>query len=146
MENKNNQENKRMVPAVIEQIILWIVLFISFVSFLFMVIDYGNIMRVKGNIDLMAEYGARMFALGKTTDEVAASLNNIKINYFAPIDGDTIECTQTENGNYQILFTVSGGYDEVKVLEKKDDIISKKVVFNERNSNEIDCSLTLTKQ
>ncbi len=141
-----NKQNIIMVPAIIEQIILWIVIFIGFVTFLFMVIDYGNVMRIKGNVDLMAEYGARMLSLGKTTDEVASGLNAIKIVYFAPISGGDITCTTTATGNYQMIFTVTGLYTDAKILNQQDAISSKKVVFNERNSDEIDCSLTLTKQ
>ncbi len=135
-----------MVPAIIEQIILWIVLFVSFITFFFMVIDYGNIMRIKGNVDLMAEYGARMVGLGKTSQEIAQSLNNIKSDYFATITEDDIECTTTASGNYQAIFTARGLYTDTKILEQRGDIASKKVVFNERSSDEIDCSLTLTKQ
>jgi Flp pilus assembly protein TadG len=141
-----NKTDVIMIPAVIEMVILWMVLFVSFVIFLFMVIDYGSIMRVKGNVDLLAEYGARMLSLGKTPDEVASGLNNIKNVYFASIgDGDII-CSSTATGNYQVIFTVTGLYTDTKILTQRDAIVSKRVVFNERSSDETNCVLTLTKQ
>ena len=137
---------KKMVPAVIDQLMMWIVIFVSFVTILFFVIDYSMIMRIKGNIDLMSQYAARMISLGNTEDEVASSLNNIKINYFADISGGDIVCNTSATGTYQVIFNLTGLYVDTNILDQQNNILSKKVVFNEINSDEIECSLTLQKQ
>ena len=141
MENKKNTQNK---GGFIDQILLWIVIFISFITFFFMAIDYGNLARIKGNLDLMGDYGARMLALGKTTDEVAEGLNSMKSPYFGTINGGDIVCTTEDSENYQVIFQLTGGYMGTKILEPRETIVAKRAVFNERGSFLLDCSLTLT--
>ena len=143
MEQK--QKNK-MIPALIDQVMMWMIIFVSFVVILFMVIDYSSIMRIKGNVDIMAEYAARMIALGKSEDEVATNLNNMKNSYFANISGANISCSSSTTETYQVIFNITGLYDDVKVLNIQNDIASKRVVFNEVSSDQIECNLVLTKQ
>ena len=137
---------KKMVPAVIDQLMMWIMIFVSFVGILFLVIDYSLIMRIKGNIDLISQYSARMIALGKTEDETATAINNIKLSYFATVSGGSIVCTTDAIGTYQVIFNVTGSYVDTKILAQQNSLVSKKVVFNEVSSDEITCNLTLNKQ
>jgi len=141
VESKKIKNNMR--AAVVDQILLWTVLLIGFVTLLFITIDYSSIFRLKNNNDTLAQQGARMIALGKTNDEVAVSLNNIRNVYYAEIAGTDITCAEVTATSYQVIFNVISTYDEAKVLTMDDSIYSKVAVFNETDSNEITCTLTL---
>lgn len=137
-----------MKPAVLDQMVLWMVLFISFVILLFIVIDYSAIIRMKNNTDVLAHYGSRMIALGNTEADVATKLNNIKIDYFATIAGADINCNTANaaaDEEYQVVFTVTSTYTDAKVLTFTDTITSKVATFNEKSSDYITCTLALTK-
>ena len=134
----------KMRNAVVDQILLWMVLLIGFVTLLFVTIDYSKVMRLKGNNDSLAQQGARLIALGRDTTEVAESLNNIKNLYYANIIADDIVCDEIVATNYQVIFNVVSTYNDTKVLTFADSIHSKVAVFNETNSNEITCTLTLS--
>ncbi len=77
--------NKNMKKAVADQIILWIVLFTVFVSFLFFIIDYSNAIKVKDNTDAIADYIARMAALDKPEDDIVIGVNQIKDDYISNV-------------------------------------------------------------
>ena len=136
---KNNTRN-----AVVDQILLWMVLLIGFVTLLFITIDYSKLMRLKSNNDTLAQQAARLIALGRDTTEVAESLNNLKNVYYAEIAADDITCTEVTATNYQVIFNVVSAYSDTKVLTFNDSIYSKVAVFNETNSNEVTCTLVLS--
>lgn len=137
--------NKNMKKAVVDQIILWIVLFTIFVSFLFFVIDYSNAIKVKDNTDAIADYIARMVALDKTNDEIVEGANKIKEDYFASIQSGNLVCTtDTTLSNYQVIIniytTLTNGFLNVG----NNNVHSKTVVFNESSEFQKECSLTLS--
>lgn len=158
MEQKQIANN--MVSAYIEQILMWLVIFVGFVTFLFLVIDYSNVMRIKGNLDLMTEYGARMVSLGRTEEQIADKLNTMKSVYFRNIVTGDVVCelpTLSDPATYQATFYVNGMYTSTKVLDPVNSIPVKRVVFNDSHSNETlngtddkgyerECTLTLYKQ
>ncbi len=133
-----------MKPAVVDQILLWLVLLVGFVTLLFITIDYSSVMRLKNNNDTLAQQGARMIALGKTNDEVAESLNNIKNIYYSDVSGEDITCVEVTATSYQVIFNVVSTYTDARILTISDSIFSKVAVFNESDSNEITCTLTMT--
>ena len=138
---------KKMIPAMIDQMMMWMIIFVSFVVLLFLVVDYSMVMKIKGNIDLMTEYSARMISLGNTHDDIAIKLNNMKLSYFADIAGADISCdAPVDSGSYQVIFNITGLYDDTNILNPQNSIQSKRVVFNEIDSTKIECYLTLTKQ
>ncbi|NQY94730.1 MAG: hypothetical protein HRT43_11230 [Campylobacteraceae bacterium] len=142
MESKKLKSN--MKTAIVDQILLWVVLLVGFVTLLFITVDYSAVMRLKNNNDTLAQQGARLIALGKTNDEVAESLNNIKNVFYADISGGDITCEEVTATSYQVIFNVISTYDDAKILTISDSIYAKVAVFNESNSNEITCTLTMT--
>ena len=146
METRTEKIKTNMKKAVVDQILLWTVIFVSFVTILFLVIDYSMIMRVKGNADLMSQYSARMIAIGKTNDEIATQLNSMKLDYFATVAGTDISCTSSALGSYKVIFTVNGLYTDTHILNNRSTISSRSAVFNELSTDEIECTLTLNKQ
>lgn len=136
--------NDNLKPAVVDQILVWTVLLIGFITLLFITIDYSAIMRLKSNNDALAQQGARMIALGKSSDETALSLNNIKNPYYANISGSDIICNEVTANSYQVVFNVASVYTDAKIITFNDNINAKAATFNEINSNEITCTLTLS--
>lgn len=145
METKTNKI-KRFKKAVVDQILLWTIIFVSFVVILFTVVDYSMIMRTQGNIELMSQYGARMIAIDKTEGEIATELNGMRSSYFANIAGGDIVCTVTADGSYKTIFTITGLYIDTNILTARNNLTSTSAVFNESGSDRVSCTLTLTKQ
>lgn len=144
-----------MKPAYIEQVLLWLTIFVGFVTLLFIIIEFSNITRIQGNMDLMADAGAQMKSLGVEDVNVSASLNKIKKPYFNDIVADgsspdsVLECVDTGNDTYQIIFIVTGTYDDTNIFPTQ-NLTTKRVVYNIEdlsdigdNSAEIECTLTL---
>lgn len=143
-------ESTSKKKAVVDQILLWMTLIVGFVTLFFMVIDYAAIARVKANTDLLAQYGVRMIALGRDDADIASSMNNMKVDYFADIAGTDIVCSETVAttgvNEYQVVLTVTATYTNTRVITYNDTIQSKIAAFNETNSNFINCTLALTAQ
>lgn len=133
-----------MKPAIVDQILLWMVLVIGFVTLLFITVDYSVIIRLKSNNDTLAQQGVRMMALGKTADETATVLNNIKVPQYADVAGADIVCDEVVDTSHQVTFTVNSTYTDARILTFNDTITSTTASFNETNSNEITCTLTMS--
>ena len=136
--------NPNMKKAVIDQIILWIVLFVIFVGFLFFVIDYSNAIKVKDNSDAIADYVARMVALNKTDADIVTGANKIKDSYFATIqDGDLVCTSDTSIANHQVIMNVYTTLVNDFLPVGNNNIHAKTIVFNESSEFQKECSLTL---
>ncbi len=142
-QQSKQQQKNNMKPAVVDQILLWMVIFIAFVTLLFITVDYSSIIRLKSNNDSLAKQGARMVALGRTVDETADSLNNIRNNYYSAITGGDISCVDVVATDYQVIFNVISTYTDTKILVFSDDIHAVAATFNETSANEITCTLNL---
>ncbi|MBD3831215.1 MAG: hypothetical protein IE890_12125 [Arcobacter sp.] len=137
--------NKSMKKAAIDQIILWIVLFTIFVSFLFFIIDYSNAIKVKDNTDAVADYVARMVALDKSNSEIVTGANKIKENYFATIQESDIICNiDTSISNHEVIMNVYTTLTNGFLNTGNNNVHSKTVVFNESSEFQKECSLTLS--
>lgn len=136
----NNMKN-----AVVDQIILWIMLFVAFVGFLFFVIDYANAVKVKDNTDAVADYVARMVALNKESSEIISGANTIKDDYFASISQSDLVCIEDESlSNHQVIMNVYTTLTNSFLPISNSNVHSKTVVFNESSQTEIECTLTLS--
>lgn len=133
--------------AVIDQILLWMVLLIAFISIFFIVIDYATIARLKTNTDLISKYAARMIALDKNKVDIATTLNSIKVPYFDDITSADFICTKetptTGVNEYKVTLEVSAAYSYSIVLDFNDTIVSKVSTFNEIDEDFVDCKLAL---
>lgn len=146
MEATKNK-NVRFYKAAIDQVLVWIILFVVFVAIFVFVIEYAKVLRIKDNVDALTDYGARMLAVDNedvTMDMIAAGMNNLKVNEIADIDGIQISCSTPEAGvtpeNYQLTFIIKATY----VSRFTNNLSQKKVVFNEASKYQRDCELTLT--
>ena len=129
--------------AVIDQMLLWIVLFISFVTIFLLVIDYYMVLKTKDRTDTIVNYGVRMKALGRDDIDIVSGINNIKSDFFDTVITDDLSCTDdNETTSYQVIFSTSVTFNNM-FLSDTDQINSKASAFNEVNSHNIDCNLTL---
>ena len=143
MNSLNNLKNKQFKKAVIDQILLWIVLFTSFVTIFLMVIDYYQVIKAKDKSDSLSSYGSRMQALGKDTDEIITGLNNIKGTYFSIIYDDNLTCNTLSTSRYQVIFNTNITFKNM-FLSDGETIGSTSVAFNEINSTDQNCTLNLS--
>jgi len=138
--NKSN-----LKKAVVDQIILWIMLFIVFVGFLFFIIDYSNAIKVKDNSDALADYVARMVALNKTEGDIIAGANTIKEDYIAEITADNLNCAENNAiSNHQVIVNVFATLNNNFLPVGNNNVHSRTVVFNESSEFQKECSLTLS--
>jgi Flp pilus assembly protein TadG len=131
--------------AFVDQIILWIVLFIIFVGLLFFVIDYSNAVKVKDNADAIADYTARMVALEKSDALIVEGINtNIKDDYFQDISESSIVCSEdTTVSNHQVIVNIYTTLVNGFLPVASNNVHAKTVVFNERSEFKKECSITL---
>ena len=146
------EENQNTKPAYIEQVLMWMVIFIGFVWMFFFVIEYATAIRIKDNIDALSEYSARKVAATINQADVdsdatfIASLNNIRINKITALTTADLVCViDTGLLNSQVIFTTQGTYlDGFLSNQGANNFKSKKVVFNESNVEQITCTLNVT--
>lgn len=137
--------NKNMKNGFVDQIILWIMLFICFVTFLFFVIDYSNAIKVKDNTDAIADYVARMVALGNTASDTVNGANDIKDTYFGSIAESDLVCVDNSTAtNHQVIVNVYTTLTNGFLPTGNSNIHSRTVVFNEKSEIETECTLTLS--
>ncbi len=131
-----------MKKAIIDQIMLWLVIFVSFVTLFFLVVDYYIIMKTKDRSDAVSGYGARMIALGKEHSDIISGLNNVKGEYFDTIVEDDLTCEVLTTTQYQVIFTTNITFDN-RFLDAGEKIYSTSTAFNEISSVDQNCSLNL---
>ena len=145
MKNQTVKNKPNFKDAVVEQIILWIVIFISFVSILFFIIDYSNALKVSENADSIANYTARMVALEETESDIADGINRIKGDYVQTVSASSISCTEdTSDSSRQVIVNIYGTLPNNIILTGSNNINSKAVVYNESSEYKKECSLTLS--
>jgi hypothetical protein len=133
---------KNSKKGIIDQIMLWLVIFISFVIIFVMVTDYYVVVKFKDRTDTMANYGVRMKALGREDTNITVGLNNLKSDSIDDIVEDDLICTEDDTlENYQVKFSIN--LDINTTTFKNKSIHSYTSAFNEVNKSSIDCNLTL---
>ena len=131
--------------AYVEQVLLWMVIFISFVGILFFVIDYSNVAKVKENTDSISDYTAKMIALSKGEIDIVDGINKIKGDYVVMITESDLICTEDSTTlNHQVIVNIYATVNNRFLPESNNNIHSRTVVFNESSEIEKECSLTLS--
>jgi Flp pilus assembly protein TadG len=143
METANNKK-VRFYKAAMDQVLVWLILFVIFVTIFVFVIEYAVVLRVKDNVDAIADYGAKMLAVDADSDTIAAGMNNLKVKEVATISGTDIVCTTDDTQeDYQVIFTVTAIYQS----RFTNNLSQKKVVFHQSGALDSKyqktCTLTL---
>jgi len=135
-----------MRRGILDHIIMQIIVFVFFVTMLFIVIDYSSIARVQNLLDTIAQQGARMVSLDRTLTQVSNMINANKTNYFLAVNSSDIVCTTTgassqvnfiAQGDYNTSFSTFGNSGVVTV-------VSRSTAYNEVNSSDLNCTISLT--
>lgn len=141
--NKLQQKKlSRMKKAAMEQMLLWIILFISFVSIFFFIIDYSNAMRIKEAASSIANFGARSKAIGATDQEVVDRINAIKNDFVATVTTGDLSCSNPGTNEYKVTFSVEATVDISLITSN--EIIQTVGAFNETSSADITCTLSIS--
>lgn len=143
-------KKNKMKNAYVENILLWIVMFIGFVTFFFFVLNYAKVVRVKDNMDSFSDYGARIISISGT-DSTAISnlvtrLNAMSINGMATITTADLSCTSVDDmpPRYQVIFTTQTSNTTNIAAFYSNQLVSRRAVFNESGSSTVSCTLTVT--
>ncbi len=124
----------------IDQFLAFMVIFVAFVSMLFLIIGYANISKIQNNLDTMAAIVARMISTGKTTSQIVDKINSFKLPYYAPIAAADINTTCSGSSN-KIVFSISAKYDPP--ILGAFTISSVSSAYNEQNSSDCNVSVNL---
>lgn len=138
MKKKNN-----MKPAYIENVILWMVMFVGFATMFFFVIDYSTIVKVKDNMDALSDYGANIIARQGISD-ISTELNDMKVARINTISAGDLSCASVADTppTFQVIFITETTNNSIEFYSNK--LTSRRVVFNETNSNTVTCTLQVT--
>lgn len=143
--NKKTMKQEKMKNAYIENILMWIVIFTGFVWTLFFVVDYASVIRIQDNMNAMADYGARIIGLnGESGNDsnFIQNLNTMRVNAINPINSGNVICSSVSDGAFQVIFNVRTTNTDYKFYTGS--LSSRRVVFNETNTNTITCNLSVT--
>ena len=136
-------EEKNMKKAYIENILLWMVMFIGFATLFFFIINYASIVRVKDNMDAISDYGARNVAINGIGSDLSANINNMRVSAVNNVAADTSTiCASVSNNAHQVIFITQTTNLDYKFFGNQ--LFSKRVVFNDVNSDTVTCTLNIT--
>lgn len=137
------KKNESLKKGYIENILLWMVMFIGFVTLFFFVIDYATIVRVKDNMDAISDYGSRNVAINGIGNDLSTYINDMKVNSINTVSADTTTiCSSNANNAYQVIFITQTTNNSFKFFDSK--LVSKRVVFNDDSSDTVTCTLNIT--
>jgi len=132
-----------MKNAAVENIIIWIIIFASFVTVFFMVINFSTVLRIKDHVDSLAEYGANYVATRGIGDDITIIMNDIAPPAILPMNVDTSDiCDSVADNTFQVIFNIRTTNNSY--LFHDGPITGTRVVFNQMNSNTITCDLSIT--
>ncbi len=148
-------EKQNTKPAYIEQMLMWMVIFIGFVWMFFFVIDYATAVRLKENMDSMSKYAARYVSNFNTQNTVSTdaqlitNLNNIRNSKIATITAANINCViatvAPQDTNSQSIFIVQGTYLKSFLSNQgSNNFTSRTVAYNQASVAQITCTLSVT--
>lgn len=135
-------KNKNLKPAYVENIIVWLVIFVGFVTMFFFTINFASILRVKDNMDAISDYGANMVSVNGVDVDMIEQLNDIALPLVSQIDAADLVCNSVVDNAYQVLFITETTNTEYKFYEEK--FTTQRIVFNQVNANSVTCTLTIT--
>ena len=152
---KKLQEKNKMKAAYIDQMLMWMVIFVSFAWMFFFVINYATAVKLNENMDYLSKFAARYISntddqANVTTDTTfIANLNDIKVSKIGTISSSDINCviatTAPEDTNSQCIFETQGTYNKGFLSNQgTNNLKSKVVIYNNQSAAQISCTLSVT--
>lgn len=145
-----------MKSAYIDQMLMWTLIFVSFVWLFYFVLNYSTAVRLNENMDYMSKFAAKYIANNisdqtqVTSDATLISnLNDMKLSKIGNIDAADINCVIANisplDTNKQSIFVIQGTYNKGFLSgQGANNLISRTVVYNNTNSAQIICTLNVT--
>lgn len=126
MKKSNITKTTKLYKAALDQILVWIMMFTFFVTLLFFVIDYSNVMRTNDNLTSIAIYASKALSKNIKEEDVIDGINKLK---FVPYE-DITKMTKVSinKENHQLIITVEAEY---KGTFFDTTLSARNVVFNE---------------
>ncbi len=135
-----------MKKAAIENIFIWMVLFVGFMTLFFFVIDYATVLRVKDNMNAISDYGANYVGVNGTGDDLTTQINAMKSNSIVQLTAGQANtgtiCITNANNQYKVIFITQSTNNSFKFFGNK--LITSRAVFNQSGSDTITCTLDIT--
>lgn len=152
---QNNNSNKNLKQAAIENVLIWMLLFIGFIGIFFLIIDYATIVRIQDKMNELGDYAANRIANDGAIMDLTAEFNNRKVAAIQTFNANdvntTIICSDVADGLYQVRFNIVTTNNSYKFYNNP--LSSSKVVFNNvyindanvaNDSDSIECNLQIT--
>lgn len=132
-----------MKKAFVEQILIWILLFVSFASIFFFVLDYYTAIKIQDKSNALAQYVARTKGLSSSHADIIEGLNFTKGDAFDIIVDEDLVCdTDGATSQYQIIVDTSLEFKS-RFIPNNENIVARAISFNEINATNITCTLAL---
>jgi|GEM_PF-3932886 len=140
---KVDTKQKNMKSAAIENIFVWMMIFVGFTSLFFFVINYATILRIQDNMNAISDYGANYIANNGTGTDISANINDISVSGIDNVTSANLVCNESTNvpPDYQVSFTTESSNNSYKFYGSK--LSATRVVYNQLSGNTIDCTLTV---
>lgn len=144
MNKKVNTVNDNMKSAYIENIILWMVMFVGFATLFFFVLDYAKIIRVKDKMDALSDYTASRISKEGTSINIITELNGIRGNKINSISAGDLVCNSVTNVPVDFKVIIITETTNTSLAFYTNKLTNRKVVYNEVNSDTVTCTLSVT--
>lgn len=152
---KKLQKKNQMKLAYIDQMLMWIVIFVSFAWMFFFVINYATAVKLNENMDYLSKFAARYVSnLNNQTDVpndalLISNLNAIRVDKIGIISSSDITCiiatTAPDNTNSQCIFETQGTYNKGFLSNQgTNNLKSRVVIYNNQSAAQISCTLSVT--
>lgn len=149
MYKRIEEKKHNLKAAYIENVIIWMVMFVGFATLFFFIIDYATVIRVKDNMDALSDYGARKIAVNGTSEttlnDLVARFNDMKVRGLANITAANLVCNSVmdDPAKYQVVFTTQTP-EGTSIKFYNQQLVSTRAVYNESDAQTVTCTLTVT--
>ncbi len=134
--------------GVIDQIMMFMMVFVFLVTLFFLIVDYSSIGKMQNQLDMISRQGSRLISLGKDHENIANMVNTLKTNYFRAVTDDDISCDATDNELSRVVFNIQGSFEsrfDALGSDGEVTISSVSVAYNENSTDEMNCTVVLQK-
>ncbi len=133
-----------MKKAAIENIFIWLVLFVGFATLFFFIIDYATILRIKDNMNAISDYGANYVATNGMGDDISTQINDMKLITIQNVNANTgaiCNIDAARANQYKVIF-ITQADSSYKFYNNQ--LRTSRAVFNQTSSDTIVCRLVIT--
>jgi Flp pilus assembly protein TadG len=134
-----------MKKAGIENVFIWMILFLGFASLFIFIINYATILRIQDNMNAISDYGANYVAINGRGDNISDQINSMKATSINNVSANTnaiCNIDAARPNEYKVIFTTITSNTSYKFYGNK--LSASRAVFNQSSSDTIVCTLEIT--